>query len=76
MTPQTETVRPLRSEVPMPPDLRFRAREDACAVVMVFNGTEHRAVLNLDRSGRCRPEDVARMLERLAAEIRGSRAKG
>jgi hypothetical protein len=55
---------------PMPPLLRYRARADACAVTMTFNGVEHRAVLDLDARGMVRPGDVAAMLEGLAGEIR------
>jgi hypothetical protein len=58
---------------PMPPDLRFRARADACAVTMTFNGVEYRAVLDLDPGGRAMPDEVARMLEGLAKEIRRGR---
>ncbi len=58
-----------RSAEPMPPDLRFSARADACAVTMTFNGTEYRAVMDLDAKGYARPGEVAVMLRRLADEI-------
>jgi hypothetical protein len=58
-----------REAEPMPPALRYRARPGACAVVMVFNGTEHRAVLDLDGRGMARAEDVAKMLRAIARQV-------
>jgi hypothetical protein len=59
-----------RPTEPMPPDLRFNERADACAVVLTANGIQHRAVLELDGRGFARNRDIADMLESIAREVR------
>lgn len=66
--PKGNAFRPVE---PMPPEIRYRERKDACAVSLLFNGVMHMATLDLDGGGKARPGDVAAMLEKMAAEIRG-----
>lgn len=54
---------------PAPPDLRFVARADACAVTMTFNGVAYRAVLDLDGRGMAVAGEVAGMLRKMADQV-------
>jgi hypothetical protein len=59
----------LRPVDPPPPDLRFNARPDACALVLAVNGVSYRAVLPLDGRGFATAEDVAGMLRAMADQV-------